>query len=101
MLAVVILLACLTTSIGLMMACGEYFHTLMPKISYKIFVTIFTTFCFVVANFGLSNIITLFDPGIDVSLSTSGRINAVNVLIAVIQSFTCIVYIAATLSHLS
>ena len=62
MLAVVILLACLTTSIGLMTACGEYFHTLMPKISYKWLVTIFTTFCFVVANFGLSNIITYSIP---------------------------------------
>jgi len=62
MLAVVILLACLTTSIGLMTACGEYFHTLMPKISYKWFVTIFTTFCFVVANFGLANIITYSIP---------------------------------------
>ncbi|WP_318614141.1 branched-chain amino acid transport system II carrier protein [Sporosarcina sp. YIM B06819] len=62
MLAVVILLACLTTSIGLMTACGEYFHTLMPNISYKWFVTIFTTFCFVVANFGLSNIITYSIP---------------------------------------
>jgi len=62
MLAVIILLACLTTSIGLMMACGEYFHTIMPKISYKIFVTFFTTFCFIVANFGLSNIITYSIP---------------------------------------
>ncbi len=62
MLAIVILLACLTTSIGLMMACGEYFHTLMPKISYKLFVTFFTTFCFIVANFGLSNIITFSIP---------------------------------------
>ena len=62
MLGVIIILACLTTSIGLMMACGEYFHTLMPRISYKVFVTIFTTFCFVVANFGLSNIITYSVP---------------------------------------
>ena len=62
MLAVIILLACLTTSIGLIIACGEYFHTIMPKISYKLFVTLFTTFCFVVANFGLSNIITYSIP---------------------------------------
>ncbi|KAA0965075.1 branched-chain amino acid transport system II carrier protein [Sporosarcina sp. ANT_H38] len=62
MLAVIILLACLTTSIGLMMACGEYFHSIMPKISYKIFVAIFTTFCFIVANFGLANIITYSIP---------------------------------------
>ena len=62
MLAVVIILACLTTGIGLMTACGEYFHTLLPKISYKVFVTIFSTFCFVVSNFGLTNIITYSIP---------------------------------------
>lgn len=62
MLALVILLACLTTSIGLITACGEYFHTLMPKISYKMLVVIFSIFCFVVANFGLANIITYSIP---------------------------------------
>ncbi|WP_342505492.1 branched-chain amino acid transport system II carrier protein [Sporosarcina sp. FSL K6-2383] len=62
LLAVVIILACLTTAIGLMTACGEYFHMLMPKISYKLFVVIFTTFCFVIANFGLANIITYSIP---------------------------------------
>ena len=31
-------------------------------LSYKVFVTFFTTFCFVVANFGLSNIITYSIP---------------------------------------
>ncbi len=61
-LGVIIILACLTTSIGLMTACGEYFHTLFPKVSYKMFVTFFTTFCLVVANFGLSNIITYSIP---------------------------------------
>lgn len=62
MLSVVILLACLTTSIGLMTACGEYFHTLFPKISYKIFVTFFTVLTFVIANFGLANIINYSIP---------------------------------------
>lgn len=62
LLAVVIILACLTTSIGLITACGEYFHTLVRSVSYKTFVTIFTTFCFIVSNFGLSNIITYSIP---------------------------------------
>ncbi|MGN7388381.1 branched-chain amino acid transport system II carrier protein [Sporosarcina sp. SAFN-015] len=62
MLAVIIILACLTTSIGLVTACGEYFHTIIPKVSYKAFVVIFTTFCFIVSNFGLSNIITYSIP---------------------------------------
>lgn len=62
LLSVVIILACLTTAIGLITACGEYFHTLLPKISYQQFVILFTVFCFVIANFGLSNIITYSIP---------------------------------------
>ncbi|OCA91752.1 branched-chain amino acid transport system II carrier protein [Pseudobacillus wudalianchiensis] len=62
MLAVIIILACLTTSIGLITACGEYFNTLMPKISYKKFVVFFSVFSFVIANFGLSNIIMYSIP---------------------------------------
>jgi len=62
MLSVIILLACLTTSIGLMTACGEYFHTLIPKISYKMWVLIFSLVSFVIANFGLANIINFSIP---------------------------------------
>ncbi|MCM3757541.1 branched-chain amino acid transport system II carrier protein [Sporosarcina aquimarina] len=62
LLGVVILLACLTTSIGLMTACGEYFHTLIPALSYKVIVTTFTVFCFIVSNIGLNNIITYSVP---------------------------------------
>lgn len=62
MLSVVIILACLTTSIGLITACGEYFHTLFPKVSYKMFVIFFSLFSFIVANFGLSNIINFSIP---------------------------------------
>ncbi|MEH7332097.1 branched-chain amino acid transport system II carrier protein [Neobacillus drentensis] len=62
MLSVIIILACLTTSIGLMTACGEYFHTLFPTISYKIWVLFFSTVSFVIANFGLANIIKFSIP---------------------------------------
>lgn len=62
LLAVVIILACLTTSIGLIIANAEYFHTLFPSISYKIFVIFFTLLTFVIANFGLANIITFSIP---------------------------------------
>jgi LIVCS family branched-chain amino acid:cation transporter len=62
MLSVIILLACLTTSIGLMSACGEYFHTLIPKVSYKMWVLFFSLVSFVIANFGLSNIINFSIP---------------------------------------
>ncbi|MCG3087715.1 branched-chain amino acid transport system II carrier protein [Sporosarcina cyprini] len=62
LLAVIIILACLTTSIGLVTACGEYFNSLFPRISYKAYVTIFSLFCFIVSNFGLDNIITYSIP---------------------------------------
>ncbi|MEK4025206.1 MULTISPECIES: branched-chain amino acid transport system II carrier protein [unclassified Sporosarcina] len=62
LLGVVIMLACLTTAIGLITACGEYFHSIIPAISYKSFVIFFSTFCLVVANFGLENIINYSLP---------------------------------------
>ncbi|MUK89341.1 branched-chain amino acid transport system II carrier protein [Ornithinibacillus sp. L9] len=62
LLSIVFILACLTTNIGLMTACGEYFNKLFPKFSYKTLVTFFTTITFVFANFGLSNIITYSIP---------------------------------------
>ncbi|MFZ7946818.1 MULTISPECIES: branched-chain amino acid transport system II carrier protein [Bacillaceae] len=62
MLAIVIILACLTTSIGLITACGEYFHMLFPKFSYKMWVVFFSLVSFTVANFGLSNIIQFSIP---------------------------------------
>lgn len=62
MMAIVIILACLTTAIGLITANAEYFHTLFPKISYKVLVVFFSTLTFVIANFGLANIITYSIP---------------------------------------
>lgn len=61
-LSIIIILACLTTSIGLITACGEYFHTLLPQVSYKTFVIFFSLFSFIIANFGLSNIIMYSIP---------------------------------------
>lgn len=62
LLAILITLACLTTSIGLMTACGEYFNTIMPGISYKMFVTLFTVLTFTIANVGLAQIINYSIP---------------------------------------
>jgi len=62
LLAILITLACLTTSIGLMTACGEYFNILFPGISYKVFVTLFTLLTFGIANFGLEQIINYSLP---------------------------------------
>ncbi|PSL40278.1 LIVCS family branched-chain amino acid:cation transporter [Planomicrobium soli] len=62
LLAVIITLACLTTAIGLTVATSEFFNKLTPRISYKVYVVIFTLFSLTVANAGLSNIITYSIP---------------------------------------
>jgi branched-chain amino acid:cation transporter, LIVCS family len=62
LLALIITLACLTTAIGLIVAASEFFHKLTPNVSYKLYVVIFSVFSFVVANAGLSNIITYSIP---------------------------------------
>lgn len=62
LLAIIMILACLTTSIGLITSCAEYFHTLIPSIGYKTLAVIFSVFSFVIANFGLANIISYSIP---------------------------------------
>ena len=55
------LLACLTTAIGLISACSDYFSSLTP-LSYKTWVIINGVACAVVANVGLSQLISLSVP---------------------------------------
>lgn len=62
LLAIIIVLACLKTSIGLITSCSEFFNEIVPAISYKWFVLILCTVSFVIANFGLTNIITYAIP---------------------------------------
>lgn len=62
LLAIIIVLACLKTSIGLITACSEFFNNIYPKISYKLFVLILCLMSFFIANFGLNNIIQYAVP---------------------------------------
>ncbi|MEO4053260.1 branched-chain amino acid transport system II carrier protein [Solibacillus sp. CAU 1738] len=62
LLAIIIVLACLKTSIGLITSCSEFFHEVFPKIGYKSFVFILCTVSFIIANFGLTNIIQFAVP---------------------------------------
>lgn len=61
-LAVTILFACLTTSVGLVSACAQFFSQAVPSLSYKKFVVIFAVFSTVVANVGLTQLISLSIP---------------------------------------
>ncbi|AGF57592.1 MULTISPECIES: branched-chain amino acid transport system II carrier protein [Clostridium] len=63
LLAAIVGVACVKTAIGLITACSEMFSEMFPKsISYKKYAIIFTVFSFVIANFGLSNLIQLSIP---------------------------------------
>ena len=53
-LGVIVIFACLTTSVGLAASCAAYFNLLLPKISSKTFVTVMVVVCFFVALFGLT-----------------------------------------------
>ncbi|MFI8464909.1 branched-chain amino acid transport system II carrier protein [Stutzerimonas stutzeri] len=61
LLAVVITLACLTTAVGLTTACGEFFSALLP-VSYRTVVVIFALFSLLVANQGLTQLISVSVP---------------------------------------
>ena len=63
LLAGIFTLACLTTCVGLITSGGEYFHHLFKeKLSYRAWVLIWTFFSFVVANFGLNNLLAFSVP---------------------------------------
>ena len=61
-LAVVFVIACLNTCIGLLTCCSDYFHKLLPKISYKAWVVFFAASSMVVANAGLDTILSVSVP---------------------------------------
>ncbi|MCY8931217.1 branched-chain amino acid transport system II carrier protein [Bacillus atrophaeus] len=61
-LGAAITVACLTTSIGLVTSCGDYFSKLIPKLSYKMVVTIVILFSLIISNFGLAQIIAFSVP---------------------------------------
>ncbi len=61
-LAVTILFACLTTSVGLVSACAQFFSKAFPSLPYKSFVVLFSVFSALVANVGLTQLISLSLP---------------------------------------
>ena len=63
LLAITITLACLKTAVGLITACSETFVNLFPRsLSYKKYALLFCIISFLVANIGLSNIISISVP---------------------------------------
>lgn len=63
LLAAIVIIACLKTAIGLIIACSEIFIEMYPNsLSYKTYAITFTLISFLIANLGLQNIISLSIP---------------------------------------
>ncbi|KAA1037601.1 branched-chain amino acid transport system II carrier protein [Macrococcus equipercicus] len=60
--AAIVLLACLTTCIGLVNACAEFFHKIYGKISYQRWALIFSVMGFCFTTLGLETILSLAVP---------------------------------------
>jgi len=58
----IVLTACMTTAVGLIAATSEFFHRLLPAISYRAWMIIFTIISFVLASAGLSSVLTIAVP---------------------------------------
>ncbi|MGM0753878.1 MAG: branched-chain amino acid transport system II carrier protein [Bacillota bacterium] len=58
----IVMIACLTTCIGLINACGRFFNEIFPKYSYKTYVLIFILIGMIVTNLGLNLILKVATP---------------------------------------
>jgi LIVCS family branched-chain amino acid:cation transporter len=62
LLAVIFTLACLTTCIGLITSCSQYFSTLTSRLSYRNWVRILSISSMTLANMGLTKILAISVP---------------------------------------
>jgi len=61
-LGIIVMLACMTTCIGLTTACADYANGLIPTISYRKFAVFFSLVSALFANFGLTQLINFSVP---------------------------------------
>ena len=61
-LAGMVTVICFTTTAGLIVSTSEFFHSTFPKVSYKVYASVFTLIGFAIANLGLNAIIAFSLP---------------------------------------
>lgn len=61
-LGLIVLLACLTTAVGLLSSTSEFFERLFPAVTYGRWLTIFTVVAFCVAIMGLKTVLAIAAP---------------------------------------
>ena len=62
LLAVIFVIACFNTCVGLIASVGEYFHELLPQLSYPAIAAFFALMSMLLANIGLADILSLSVP---------------------------------------
>lgn len=58
----IVLLACLTTAVGLLVATSQFFETLVPKVNYTMWLTLFAITSFIFASAGLETVLSIAVP---------------------------------------
>ena len=58
----IVLTACMTTAVGLIAATSEFFHRLLPAISYHTWMIVFTIISFALASAGLDSVLAIAVP---------------------------------------
>ena len=61
-LAVIFVIACFNTCVGLFSCCGKYFEEVFPRLSYRSWVCVFAFFSMVISNVGLDAILKFSVP---------------------------------------
>ena len=64
LLAATVIIACLTTAVGLMSACGSFFSKVFPALSYKFWVIVCTLVSTMIANVGLNVLLAITIPAL-------------------------------------
>ncbi|ROS05787.1 LIVCS family branched-chain amino acid:cation transporter [Sinobacterium caligoides] len=67
LLGITMALACLSTAIGLIVACGEYFEEIAPRFSYRFYAVCFAVLSAIVANIGLNELLAITIPALLIS----------------------------------
>ena len=62
LLAAIFIIACFNVCVGLISSCGEFFHKLFPKLSYRGWAVLFAVVSMVISNAGLAQIISVSAP---------------------------------------
>ena len=57
-----LILACMTTAVGLISATSEFFNSLLPGVKYHVWATVFALISFGVATMGLDTVLAVAAP---------------------------------------